>query len=337
MSLILKKNHYETLGIGPDAAAEEVQKAYELSKRLFSEGSQAAYSLYSEDERAERLEALEEALRTLSDSRLRKEYDEALAKAPAQDGTYEVDLGYIFGERSKTEGAEQAPARAVPPASSRMASLTGQLAALDKAEHLAAEQLKLLSSKLELANKKTGQKVIAFTSAIKGEGKSVLSLNTAYILATSFAKNVVFVECDLRKPSSLSEYVSAEGPGLAEVLKGEATLEDAVSELEGTGLRLIHSGAYNAESADLIGSSGTSTVINRLRAGFDLVVLDCPPVIPLADMSIIEKLVDSMVLVVRAGQTSRELVKSATESLDKKKFIGAVLNGADTKLEKYYY
>ncbi|CAG0931932.1 partial Putative tyrosine-protein kinase YveL, partial [Planctomycetaceae bacterium] len=242
-----------------------------------------------------------------------------------------------FGERSKTEGAEQAPARAVPPASSRMASLTGQLAALDKAEHLAAEQLKLLSSKLELANKKTGQKVIAFTSAIKGEGKSVLSLNTAYILATSFAKNVVFVECDLRKPSSLSEYVSAEGPGLAEVLKGEATLEDAVSELEGTGLRLIHSGAYNAESADLIGSSGTSTVINRLRAGFDLVVLDCPPVIPLADMSIIEKLVDSMVLVVRAGQTSRELVKSATESLDKKKFIGAVLNGADTKLEKYYY
>lgn len=335
MSMILRKNHYETLGIGFDALPEEIQKAYELSRRLFSEGSQAAYSLYSEDERKERLEALEEAVRTLTDSRLRKEYDEALAKAPAQDGTYEVDLGYIFSGRPAEAGMPAEPAMA--PSSSRKASLTRQIAVIDKAEHLAAEQLKLLSSKLELASKKNGQRVTAFTSAVKGEGKSVLSLNTAYILATSFSKNVAFVECDLRKPSSLREYISTEGPGLAEVLKGEATLEDAVSELEGTGLRLIPSGAYNADSADLIGSSGTSAVINRLKASFDFVVLDCPPVIPLADMSIIEKLVDNMVLVVKAGETSRELVKSALESLDKKKFIGAVLNGADTKLEKYYY
>jgi receptor protein-tyrosine kinase len=79
------------------------------------------------------------------------------------------------------------------------------------------------------------------------------------------------------------------------------------------------------------------SVINGLRQRFDLVILDCPPVIPLADMSIIEKLVDAMVFIVRAGSTSRQLVKSAIDSLDKKKFFGAVLNGAETKLEKYYY
>ena len=54
-------------------------------------------------------------------------------------------------------------------------------------------------------------------------------------------------------------------------------------------------------------------------------------------MSIIEKLVDGLIFVVKAGETSKELVKNAIESLEKKKFIGAVLNGAETKLEKYYY
>lgn len=335
MSFYLKKNYYEALGVSFDASPEDIYHAFERGKRLFSEGSEAAYSLYSEDERQGRLETLEEAYKTLSSREQKKEYDEALAKAAPHDGTYEVDLGYIFAGQGN--GAQLPPDPVRPAGSYRKAGLIKQITVLDKSEAIAAEQFKLLSSKLELTNRKTGQKVIAFTSSIKGEGKSVLSLNTALILATAFGKNVVFVECDLRKPSSLHEYISAEGPGLSEVLKGEAKLDEAICSLEDTGLHIIKAGAYDENSADLIGTAGTFDVISSLKRSYDFVVLDCPPVIPLADMSIIEKLVDGIVFVVRAGFTPKEHVRNSVESLEKKKFIGSVLNGAETKLDKYYY
>jgi len=335
MSFFLKKNYYEALGVSFDASQEDIDQAFERAKSLFSEGSEAAYSLYSEDERQGRLETLEEAYKTLSNRDRKKEYDEALAKATPHDGTYEVDLGYIFAGQGNAAPLPPEPVR--PARGYRKAVFTKQISVLDKSEAVAAEQLKLLSSKLELANRKTGQKVIAFTSALKGEGKSVISLNTAFILATAFGKNVVFVECDLRKPSSLQEYISADGPGLSEVLKGEAKLDETICSLEDTGLHIIKAGAYNENSADLIGTAGTFEVIRGLKQNFDFVLLDCPPVIPLADMSIIEKLVDGIVFIVRAGETAKELVKNSVESLEKKKFIGAVLNGAETKLDKYYY
>lgn len=334
MSFFLKRNYYEALGVNFDASPEEIDLAFERSKRLLSD-SEAAYSLYSEDERQGRLETLEEAYKTLSDRDRKKEYDEALSKANPVDSAYEVDLGYIFAGQG--QAAQPFPPEARPLGNYRKAGFTKQIAALDKSEAVATEQFKLLSSKLEIANRKTGQKVVAFTSAVKGEGKSVISLNTAFILAASFGKRAVFVECDLRKPSSLQEYVSAEGPGLMEVLKGEATLDQAICALEDTGLHFVYSGAYDKDSADLIGSANAAAVISSLKQSFDFVVLDCPPVIPLADMSIIEKLVDGIVLIVRSGETSRELVRNSTESLEKKKFIGAVLNGAETKLDKYYY
>jgi capsular exopolysaccharide synthesis family protein len=336
MSFFLKKNYYEALGVSFDASPGDIDQAYGRSKRIFSDASDAVYSLYSDEERRERLATLEEAYRTLSNPERKKEYDAALAKAAPQDGTYEVDLGYIFSGQG-TKDAHLPPEPVFTSKSYGQTSFTRTIAALDKSEAVASEQFRLLSSRLEMVNRKAGLKVVAFTSAIKGEGKSVISLNTAFVLATAFSKNVVFIECDLRKPSSLQEYVSADGPGLTEVLKGEATVDQAIRSVEDTGLHVISSGAYNKGSADLIGSSGTASLISGLRQRFDFVVLDCPPVIPLADMSILEKLVDGIVFIVRAGETSKELVRNAIESLEKKKFIGTVLNGAETKLDKYYY
>jgi len=335
MSFSLKRNHYDSLGVDPGATDSEIQKAYERSKRLLSGGSDAVYSLYSDEERRERLEAIEDAHRTLSDRALKLEYDKALAQTANADGTYEVDLGYIFQGRAD-EAHLQNPA-VIETREYAKTTFTKHPVALDKSEAVANEQFKLLGSKLELLSKNAGLKTVAFTSAVKGEGKSSVSLNTAFVLASAFDKKVLFAECDLRKPSSACEHIAADGPGLADVLRGEAQLDEAIREIDGTGLFVLYSGSYDRNSADLIGSSNMTSVINSLRQRFEFVILDCPPVIPLADMSIIEKLVDGIVLVVKAGETSKDLVKNASESLDRKKFIGAVLNGAETKLERYYY
>lgn len=335
MSVFLKRNYYEALGVNMNASPGEISRAYELTKNLLSDESGAVYSLYSQEEKRERLETLEEAYRTLSSRDLKKEYDEALAKMAPRDGTYEVDLAYIFAGHEKD--AQAPPEPLTPEKGYTQASLTRQIAALDRNESVANEQFKLLGSKLDMLSKKAGQKVVAFTSAVKGEGKSAVSLNTAFVLSSAFGKKVILVECDIRKPSCLQEHIQVDGPGLMEVLKDEARLDDAIRAVDDTGLHILYAGKYDAHSSDLIGSPNTAAVINSLRRRFDLVVLDCPPVIPLADMSIIEKIVDGLVLVVRAGETSKNLVKQATESLDRKKFIGAVLNGADTRLDKYYY
>lgn len=335
MSVFLRKNYYETLGVAPNASQGEIDLAYQRNRKLFTEGSDAVYSLYTDEEKRERLENLNAAYKTLSNQEKKREYDMTLGKAVHADGTYEVDLGYIFGRKDKEQSAAAQP---MPRHGDyKQARLIKTLAAMDRAEQVAAEQFKLLSSRLEQANKKAGQKVMAFTSAIKGEGKSAVSLNTAYMLAAAFGRSVVFVECDLRKPSSLLDQVAIDGPGLAEVLKGEASLDDAIYTLEDTGLSVISAGAFDRDTPDIIGSTATASFLTSLRQRFEIIILDCPPVIPLADMSIIEKLVDALVLVVRAGSTSKQLVTSALESLDKKKFLGAVLNGAETKLDKYYY
>jgi capsular exopolysaccharide synthesis family protein len=335
MSFFLKKNHYEALGLSHDASAIEIDQAYEQSKNLLSDGSGAVYSLYSEDEKRERLKAIEQAYETLSKPALKEAYDKTIDEPASNDGTYEVDLGYIFAGRDKSSSA--APAPFMSGLKYKKVSFNKPITALDKNESVANEQFKLLSSRLEMVNKKSGHQVVAFTSAVKGEGKSSISLNTAFVMANAFNKRVIFVECDLRKPSSLLENIPVDGPGLIEVLNGEVQLDDAICALEDTGLHILYSGAHDAHATDIIGSASTASVISSLRQRFDFVILDCPPVIPLADMSIIEKLADALILVVRAGETSKELVKSAMESLDKKKVIGAVLNGAETKLDKYYY
>jgi len=146
------------------------------------------------------------------------------------------------------------------------------------------------------------------------------------------------VEGDLRKPSTVNNYFKKPGQlGLAEVLAGKCDLHSAIVNVEGTSLYVLSSGALTKKSSELIGGASMKSVMSTLKAEVEYIIVDSPPILPLVDVSILSKLVDGLLIVVRAGKTSRSLVVRALDSISSANPLGIILNGADTKLKKYYY
>ena len=330
------KDYYRILNLSPGVSEGEIEDSYRKAMAVYGTDSVAVYSLYTEEERAERVGELNEAHATLMDRQKRAAYDSELCLAPAQEEcTPEVDLESLrksFGlpssspERSTKRHFKYSRARFKRP-----------IEALES-DQMVAEQYRVLFTNIEQINQKKPSSVFAITSAIKGEGKSVTSLNLAYVMATEFKKRVVMVECDLRKPSTVAELLEpACAQGLSDILKGEAELQASILQVEDTGLFILPAGNITRKTSEILGSSRIAGVIDSLKAEFDYVLVDSPPVLPLVDMNVISRMVDGVIMVVRAGKTQKDIVLKAFKSLSKCNVVGVVLNGADIKLGKYYY
>lgn len=212
------------------------------------------------------------------------------------------------------------------------------LVVIGEADPLAVEQYRVLYTKLEHISSGNSYKTFAITSAVKGEGKTVTSLNLAYVMAQEFKQKVILIECDLKNPSLTSYFLNG-GPrkGLIDVIKGKMNLSDAIIQIEGISLYSLPAPHNIKNSSELLGSPYMNTVLNLLKNQFDYVIIDSPPILPLADVNILSKMVDGLVLVVRAGKTPKDIVCKAVNSVSNGNFIGIVLNGTERSLKKYYY
>jgi Mrp family chromosome partitioning ATPase len=119
-----------------------------------------------------------------------------------------------------------------------------------------------------------------------------------------------------------------DGPGLSEVLAGRATLDEALVSVEDHQLTILPAGKSPAHPAELLGTTAMRRTIESLRSKFDRIVIDAPAVAPLADVGILSPLVDSVLLVVRSGVTSKPSIHDAVASIDGSKLLGLVLNDA---------
>lgn len=329
MSQRLKKDYYETLDLSPGATSAEVEEAYRRAMADFSEDSAAMYSLYTPEEKGLLIGRINEAYAVLCDPARRAAYDAEPAwpaGEPAATREFDMsDLGAGGALRPFTRYA-------------RVARFSKPPVTADKGGSMIAEQYRILYSRLNQMAGETPLRSVAITSAVKGEGKSVTSLNFAYVTASEFKKRVLLVECDMRKPSTLAGILEREETGgLADVLEGKADVRDAVCRVDGTTLYLLTSGTCFNNSSELIDSPDLKALLAGFRDEFDYVIVDTPPILPLADMNIISRLVDGTILVVRAGVTPKNIVLKAVQSLSGGGFIGVVLNGADTVLTRYYY
>lgn len=335
----MKKDYYRILNVAPGVSASEIEEAYRRAAAVYGPGSAALYSLYTEDERVERLGELSEAYETLADPQRRKAYDMGPGSAPApgeDEETSEVDMEALRRSIGIVSSSEDVMPRKA--ANYQRVRFKGPIKAMDDSDQMVAEQYRVLFSNIEQIGLKHSSKVFAITSAIKGEGKSVTSLNLAYVMATEFKKKTLMIECDLRKPSTVAGALDAAPErGLADVLKGEAELHSSILKLDESGLYILPAGNVSVRTSEILGSQRIRNVINAVRAEFDYVIVDSPPVIPLVDMNVISRLVDGVIMVVRAGKTQKDIVLKAVKSLSGCNLVGLVLNGADTKLNKYYY
>jgi capsular exopolysaccharide synthesis family protein len=173
--------------------------------------------------------------------------------------------------------------------------------------------------------------VIAICSALPGEGKSVVSLTLARMMAMS-GDSVVIVDCDMRLGKQARMAAIAPTKGLTELLAGEATLDEVLCLDERTGLMILPLATCNFSSKDFFAGESMRQLLVQLRQRFRFVILDTPPVLAVAEARTIAAQADSVILLARANHTSRFAVSAALARLKKAKarVVGAVLTGVQT-------
>jgi capsular exopolysaccharide synthesis family protein len=202
-----------------------------------------------------------------------------------------------------------------------------------------AEQYRILRTNLQSLKLKQGSKVIVITSAVNGEGKSVTALNLALTMARQENLRVVLVDADMRK-SSIPRWLGLAHAqkGLSTVLSRDGELDGSLVSLQVPRLAVLPAGPIPDSPAELLESVNMKRLLAALRAQFDLVIIDAPPVLPVADPGIISSQADGVLLVVRAGKTQRRTVLEAKDMLQKMKanVLGCVLTHVEYYLPGYH-
>jgi len=199
-----------------------------------------------------------------------------------------------------------------------------------------AEQYKNFCSRFEFSVEKRDCKIIAITSAVAGEGKTVSTVNLAVDLASTGRKKVLLVDLDLRKSDLAKGLRFPSTPGLVELLTGTASLNEVLRHVGEQGLHVIPSGRRVSASWEMIAGERFRILLEELRDQYNIILLDTPPMAPVSDTLVMRELVDGVVLVYRLGYTPHTLFRQALEDIGEKKLLGVLLNGVEQQSERYY-
>lgn len=198
------------------------------------------------------------------------------------------------------------------------------------------EQFKTLKAKFEYKFDMLKFKIVAVTSAIAGEGKTLACANLAMNLASSGRKKVLLIDVDLRKADLARGMNIPPQPGLSEYLTGTVGLKDILRNSFVPGLYVIAAGSRNAAPADLLTGEKFRSLIADIRDHFDIVILDTPPILPVADTIGLKDQVDGFIFIFRTAFTPYNMLRQAIDEIGEKNIIGVVLNGVEPQTEKYY-
>jgi capsular exopolysaccharide synthesis family protein len=189
-----------------------------------------------------------------------------------------------------------------------------------------AEQFRRLGASLHQAQVNDNLRLIMVTSALPEDGKTLSAINLSLILSESYQRRVLLIDADLRRPSIREISNSADLCGLSEALKAKSERKLSAIRISER-LTLLPAGHPDPDPMSSLTSERMRRILEEAAARFDWVVLDAPPVTPLADASLLAGMVDAALLVVRAGQTPFALVQKAVEALGRERIFGVVLNG----------
>ena len=179
-------------------------------------------------------------------------------------------------------------------------------------------------------------KVIAFTSANPGEGKTTTCINMAITFAQTGAK-VLIIDGDLRSPR-IHQYLGVvKTDGLSTILSMQKTFDNVVYRDLRPGLDLITSGSIPPNPAELLSSESMEELLRELLPQYDYIFFDTPPVTVVTDAAALSKFVDGMVLVVREGYTTHESLEHAINLLNiaEAKILGFFVNDIDPNNANY--
>jgi non-specific protein-tyrosine kinase len=202
-----------------------------------------------------------------------------------------------------------------------------------------AEAYRLLRTNFQFAAVDRPLRRVVVTSPGPGDGKSTTAANLAVVFAQS-GKSVILVDADLRRPQQHRIFQRTASYGLSTALVDAATpVTSFLQPTDVPGLRLLTSGPIPPNPAELLGSQRMAQLLQVLNQEAEMVIVDSPPVLSVADAAILANAADGVVLVADAGRTRREMARRAKESLERAgaNLLGMVLNRMTRQTSGYYY
>ena len=192
----------------------------------------------------------------------------------------------------------------------------------------------------------TVPQILVVTSANPQDGKSTMASNLAVALAET-QRRVLVIDSDLRRPDLHRIFHAENRWGLIDILQGDIEIRDypldmLARQTEVPNVHLLTSGTASRSVVHLLHSTRLPELLQRLRKDYDLILIDAPPVLQMADARVLGRLADGVVFVIRSGRTTRDMALSACRRFreDRTRVIGTVLNmwdPRDASQKRYYY
>ncbi|MCF8146710.1 MAG: polysaccharide biosynthesis tyrosine autokinase [Deltaproteobacteria bacterium] len=212
------------------------------------------------------------------------------------------------------------------------------LVCLHSPKSTASEAYRGIRTNILFSSAGAAPQVILVTSPGPREGKTITSANLAIAMAQSGTR-VALIDCDLRRPKIHSLFGVARDRGITNLLVSSDGIEKTVVHSRIPNLDLVLSGPLPPNPSEMLGSARMDDLLKELRKRYDRILIDSPPITAVTDSIILSKYVDGVVLVIRAGDTIREVAKNGLNQLQAvgAPILGGVLNAVDIGKDKYYY
>lgn len=190
------------------------------------------------------------------------------------------------------------------------------------------EQFRTLRSRLYRLREKNPVRSLLITSTLPGEGKSFVALNLALAITRQHERRALLIDADMRASRLHVRLGAPSAPGLSDYLSGRADEFSILQADPKVDLFLVPAGKSGPDPSELLANGRLKPLLDGMGQVFDWVIVDAPPVLAVADAGIIAELCDGVIVVIRAGETAHDLVKTTLQEFRGNNLLGVVLNGA---------
>jgi len=202
----------------------------------------------------------------------------------------------------------------------------------------AAESYRSIRTGILFSSADAAPRTIVFTSASPDEGKTMTAANIGVAMANAGSR-VLLLDCDMRRPKIHKLFDLDRNIGVSSILVGTGSAKDAIVPSSVENLDILPVGPIPPNPSEIIGSKKMGLLLSDLKKQYDRVLIDSPPISAVTDAVILAQMADSLLLVVRAGETPRQVIQHALAQVRSvnANILGAVLNAVSVGRDSYYY
>jgi len=205
-----------------------------------------------------------------------------------------------------------------------------KLPVLFSAYSFASEQFRLLAARLQQLQNARAARSVLLTSSAEGDGKSLLALNLGMSLAQGGRQRVLLLDGNLRKAALSAMLTISSRPGLKDWYRANGSVLDFMCRISGHNVWAMPAGDAQVDPLELLKSARMPELLQTLSSAFDWVLIDSPPLLPLADAEVLSRVCDATIMVVRPNTSTKNTLRQALERVAPTKLVGLLLNDFPT-------